>query len=371
MPPITHLDVRSMASKKGKEAMISCYVDVDGRRFVRQQDLEKELDRLARRARPRVNGNKSLQADLSRILSYVRDGFDRSQTRGLAFFACGAEGIFEVIHLPVSVSSQIVVSAAPVVGPIESAIEDHERHAAILVDRQRARLLVIDWAEVVEHSELADALPRGVDAGGARDWGDSRAHAEAAQVAQHLRHAAQAAFELFQQSGFERLVVGGNEESVAELERLLHPYLRERLAGRLSGVTITSPADEVRRAAIAVSVEAERHKEADLVARLREAVGAKRRAIVGLACTLEAVHEHRVEQLLVSDGYAEPGWRCPSCACLAQRGRTCSCGTEMVAVDDVVAEVIDDALSQRAKVQMCVGNADLDVLGRIGAFLRY
>jgi hypothetical protein len=43
----------------------------------------------------------------------------------------------------------------------------------------------------------------------------------------------------------------------------------------------------------------------------------------------------------------------------------------MVEVEDVVAEAVDDALADGASVVVCVGNADLDVLGRIGAFLRY
>ena len=43
----------------------------------------------------------------------------------------------------------------------------------------------------------------------------------------------------------------------------------------------------------------------------------------------------------------------------------------MYAVDDVVEEAVEEALAQSCDVQVCVGNADLDVLGRIGALLRY
>ena len=40
-------------------------------------------------------------------------------------------------------------------------------------------------------------------------------------------------------------------------------------------------------------------------------------------------------------------------------------------VDDVIHDVVDVALGQGCHVEVCVGNADLDVLGRIGALLRY
>jgi len=38
---------------------------------------------------------------------------------------------------------------------------------------------------------------------------------------------------------------------------------------------------------------------------------------------------------------------------------------------DVVEEAVEEALAQSCEVEICVGNADLDVLGGIGALLRY
>jgi hypothetical protein len=43
----------------------------------------------------------------------------------------------------------------------------------------------------------------------------------------------------------------------------------------------------------------------------------------------------------------------------------------MVPVDDLVEDAIEGALAQSCHVEICVGNADLDVMGRIGALLRY
>jgi len=40
-------------------------------------------------------------------------------------------------------------------------------------------------------------------------------------------------------------------------------------------------------------------------------------------------------------------------------------------VPDVVQAAVDAALVQSCRVDVCVGNADLDVLGRVGARLRY
>ena len=96
------------------------------------------------------------------------------------------------------------------------------------------------------------------------------------------------------------------------------------------------------------------------------------RAITGLAPVLEASSQRRVAHLVVSAGYVEGGWRCGTCMRLAEVGPTCpTCGEAMTAEDNVVAEAVDAAILSGSRVDICLGNADLDVLGRIGAFLRY
>jgi hypothetical protein len=128
---------------------------------------------------------------------------------------------------------------------------------------------------------------------------------------------------------------------------------------------------EVRAAAEAVEARVERSREAALVARLREASATGRRGVVGLAGTLGALAQRRVERLVVSKGFAHDGWRAPDGA-LALVGPTHpQTGAAMQRVDDVVEEAIESALAQGVPVTICIGNADLDVLGRIGALLRY
>ena len=57
---------------------------------------------------------------------------------------------------------------------------------------------------------------------------------------------------------------------------------------------------------------------------------------------------------------------------LATIGPGCAvCGAAMTKLDDVVEAAIEEALTQSCTVEMCAGNADLDVVGRIGALLRF
>jgi peptide chain release factor subunit 1 len=368
---ITEAAIRRLAGLRGERAPItSCYLDVDGRRFLRRQDVEHELDGLLRDARQRANGDQSVHDDLQRIESYIRSRFERGRTRGLAFFACSAQDLWEVVELPVPVRSQLVINHMPAVGQLEAVVHEHEAVGVLLADRQRARLFVFDLGELAEHSELIDELPRDFDVRGEKERGTPQPHVEEL-VHQHLRNAARAAFDLWQGHPFQHLALGAPDHIASEVEAALHPYLRERLCGRIH-VPVGAGLDEVMAAAEEVEREVDRRNQAREVDRLREAVATGRRGVAGLRDTLPALSERRVERLFVSKGYAEDGWRCPATGALALVGPASpATGEPMVRVADVVEEAIEEALTQGVPVTICDGNADLDVLGRIGALLRY
>lgn len=371
MAVINEAAVRELAGIRGETAPItSCYLDVDGRRLARQQDVEHELDGLLRDARRKADGDASVQDDLRRIESYVRAGLDRSTTRGLAFFASSATDLWEVIELPVPVRSKVVINHAPAVGQLESVLHEHASIGVLLADKQRARLFVFELGTLVDRSEVLDELPRDYDSRGDRERGTPDHHIEEL-AQQHLRHAAQAAFDLWQTHGFQHLTVGASDEIANEVERFLHPYLQDRLCGRVK-VGVGASHTEVLRAAEAVEAEVDRREEAEVVDRLREATLAGRRGVGGLAATLDALNDHRVEHLVVSKHYAQEGWRCPTSGYLAAKGPSHPVhASPLDLVDDVVEDAIEEALTQKVPVTICVDNPDLDVLGRIGALLRY
>lgn len=369
---VDHDTIRWLAGFTAEQAPVtSCYLDVDGRRHPRHADVEQELDVVLRQARTRLNGHAndaSVHADLRRIEELVRGGLDRSRTRGLAVFACEAHDLFEVFALPVSVRSRVVVNHVPAVGQLESVLQDHEPIGVLIADRQRARAFVFELGELTERSELFEEVARG-DAG-RHDRGDLAGAVEAS-IRAHLRHAADVVWHLWQERPFDHLAINAPDALTGELASLLHPYLRDRLCGRVN-VEVGASLADVRTATLDVEYEVDRRREGALVARLREAIGAGRLGVGGLSATLAALDERRVDHLLVSDGYEEDGWRCPDTGLLAAVGPTSPwTGGRMERVADVVEDAIELAITQGCKVEVCIGNADLDVLGRIGALLRY
>lgn len=368
---ITERIVREMAEFDSDGAAVtSCYLDVDGRAKLRGLDVAKELERIVRRVEPFVQDEPSVGDDIARMTAHVRNGIDRKGVRGLAMFSCAPQEYWQVVALPVPVHSRITVAHAPAVSQLESVVEELRPIGVLLVDRQRTRLFVYEVGELVELSEEIEELPRDYDSRGHSERGDNSGHV-AELVHQHLRHAAKSAFELFSGRDVGRVAVGGAPEAVTEVEGQLHSYLRERLAGRIA-IGAGASHDEVRDAVLDLQARAERRRESEVVARLRDAVGAGQLGVAGLADTLSSLGARRVDRLVVSEDFHSSGWRCSSCGGLAHVGPRCaSCDQAMERVDDVVEESLQEALTQGCHIEVCVDNADLDVMGRIGALLRY
>jgi peptide chain release factor subunit 1 len=374
---ITEDTVRALSAFRGTEAPVTtCYLDVDGRHLTTHRDVQHEFELLVRRAGVTgVNGHThpSVIRDVGRMERHVR-GYKRARARGLAMFSCSAQGLWEVLELPATVTSQLLVNDAPCVRQLEDVVDQFVRLGVLLTDRQRARILVYEQGDVVDRLDVVDPLERqGGDARG--ELVKTRVSSQRQQQArQHVKNTAQQAFDVFQRVGFDRLVIAAPTPDVlSDLEQVLHPYLRERVADRLQ-LPIAIPDEQLHRVVRDAEAAIERRDEADLVTRLRAGLSTKAKSsgVSGLAATLRALGDRRAERLLVSRGYAAEGWQCASCGALAMVGRRCpSCGEGMRHVDDVVEQAVELALAQHCRVNVLVNNADLDVLGRIGALLRF
>lgn len=372
MTVITEESIKELAGFKSVDApVVSCYLDVDGRRQIRPKDYQLEFESQKKKLLA-THTSHDLEADLALMTEHVRTHLDRHSVRGIAMFSCASEGLWRVIPLPVSVPSRLSVNQSPAVGLLEAIVHDLEPLGVLLVDRQRARMFIFSFGEVVERTELFEALPRDYDRrdDASRGSREREKHHVDELTLQHYRHSTEAVFRLFQEKGFGRLSIAATDEVYAAVEHELHPYLRERLAPRLQ-VPVSASETDITNAVIEIERRVERERERAMVAKLRDAIGSGSKGVAGLAPVLTALNERRVATLLLSNGFAEAGWSC-ACGALALRGPKCPMdGQDMQRVDDVVSDAVDAALREGAQIVTCEANADLDVLDRVGAILRY
>jgi peptide chain release factor subunit 1 len=357
-------------------SVTSIYLTVDGRRYPRKIDYEVRLDELLRRARAQAHDERlskeelrSVQSDLEAISSYVRDRFERGHTRGLALFSSTGARLWEDVRVPRAVRDREMVAASPDVRPLEQVIETYRSMCLALVDYEKARLFLSDLGRIEEVTDVWDDVPGRHDQGG---WSQMRMQRHVDDHRQrHLKRVADALFRLLKQRPFDGLILAGPAEARTDLERNLHPYLRERIRAALT-MSMIDPIDEIQARCLAVEEDLEHREEAARVEQLRQEAASGGKGVLGLGETLGALSEGRVGELLVSIDLTVPGWRCPSCGRLAERGRTCPvCGSSMEAVPDVVDLAVATALRQGSRVETVVHPDGLAEHGGMGGLLRF
>jgi peptide subunit release factor 1 (eRF1) len=158
----------------------------------------------------------------------------------------------------------------------------------------------------------------------------------------------------------------------SDVEKRLHPYLQERIVGRIDvDVENTSP-DQVLEAAAEKMEEEDRKRERAALDRLAEGLATGSRAAAGLDDVLDALNQRKVEVLLFEQGLRAPGVVCPQCGWTGSQGSTCPAdGTPLEEHDDVIEYAVQLAITQSAEVIPTRYFDDLDGNGSIAALLRF
>jgi peptide chain release factor subunit 1 len=311
---------------------------------------------------------EALKADVERVREALTStDIAQNGTRAVAVYACGPAGLLEVVRLSRPVESTVKLDRSPYLEPlVGDAGED--RWCILLVNRRNARFFVGDSGGLEETDRVEDDVHSQHDQGG---WSQSRyQRGVEKEKDDHLVHVAEVAFDAYKRRGFDRLLVGAPDELVNDLEGKLHSYLRERIAARVHLDVENSTIDDVRTAANE-AIEAWRSRcEREALDRLTEGVGRGGRGAAGIAGVLEALNEHRVEVLLVADGFRSPGGRDPDTGML-HAGDEGPDGKALEHCENIVEPAIEKAIEQSAKVIKVRHHDDLGPLGGIGAVLRY
>lgn len=312
---------------------------------------------------------KSLQKSIDMIESYLETGFSAKGAHGMAIFSCEQEGLFEVINLARPVDNAVHIGERPFIEPL-SAYPSDDGYSVLLVNRKSARIFTGVSGRLEEIVTITDDVHRWHDQGG---WSQARyQRGIEKETKDHLKHAANLIFQQNKAGSIKRLIVGATDELYSELMRKLHPYLQERIAGRIELDIENTSATDVNVSCERVIAEYQRIKEQELLAKLRAEASTGGRGVTGLKDTLVALNEQRVESLLVQTGYHVGGSVCTRCGFIASGNSNCPVdGSELQLTEDIVEMAVESALRQSADVVFLHHHRDLEPLGSIAAVLRY
>jgi peptide chain release factor subunit 1 len=377
---ITRERLRRLAEADvGGAKVLSLFLNLDPREFAtppaRSTEIRSLLDRAGRLVRDEAESlsheqKESLKGDLDRVATELGNGAATKGAHGLAIFSCTAAGLFEMLRLSEPVDHEPVISDAPYLAPL-SSIGEAGKWCVVLVNRRTARLFCGSREALEEVALVDDATRNRHDQGG---WSQANYQRSVDKdVQDHLKHVAEVVFLRMKAELPEGVLVGGPQETLTDFEGTLHPYLRERLAGRIDlDVENTSPEDVRRTAAERIDAFA-RERDDKALSRLAELFGSNGRAASGLGDVLSAVHEQRIETLLVDHGYTAPGVCCPQCGFLGAEGiAECPAdGTPLERRENVVEAAIARALTESADVHVLRDRPELASHGHIAAILRF
>jgi peptide subunit release factor 1 (eRF1) len=266
--------------------------------FVRKA-LASQVDAIAG---DRPDARASLDRDVERIWAYLAD-LDPA-ANAVALFACAGDGdFFEALRLDAPlVRHRLYVDAVPHVLPLARLVEAHPPCAMLLLDGREARLLVAGLGTTLAEATLAHDTPRRTTGGG---WAQSRIQRRVDEKRLfHVKESAARLDELVREQGIARVVLGGEEEAVAALQKELPPALAERVAAVLS-LPMLTPDHEAAAAAVAA---VRRHESAEDAARAAEVLDAAfkgGRGAAGAPSTESALAIGAVDELLLTAAFED------------------------------------------------------------------
>jgi peptide subunit release factor 1 (eRF1) len=374
-PVTTKQRLRELAGlRPDGHKVLSVYLNLDPSELPTQRDRKIEIESLLDVAERALRDDglphdqrEELRRDVERIRNWFDREFDASGARGVALFAASGIDLFEVLRLGRPIRSEVTIDDSPFIEPL-AGMPGGDGYGVLLVNRQVARILAGGSDGMREVVNLADDVHRWHDQGG---WSQARfQRGIQKEVKDHLKHANDELFKLFRRGVVQRLIIGSPEEMRGEVEHTLHSYLRDRIAGWLD-IDIKARPAQVAAEAREIIERDERDRERRWLDRLQAGLARNERAASGLADTLEALNEQRVEALLVADRFRAEGYVSPAADFLSAEPGNSPTGEELQHRDDVIESAMERALEQSAEVIVVRHHPDLQALGSIGAVLRY
>jgi peptide chain release factor subunit 1 len=365
----------------GPHRVVTCYLKLEPRDRSRNKYLIKLKNRVREvtAALPRLGLERAVQAeverDLTRIQQYFATPANLPDTQGVAIFASGPAGLFEVMPLPVVYRSRLAVDATPLVRELASIDDEFGRLLTVVLDRTSARFFEVTAWATRELTGLRADSTRGKkfhgDQNGPGNWGEHTYNNRIRQEKQrHLDAIARELFALDRANPARGIVVAAPGPEAQALEPFLHNYVVERLLGTARLNPKEATLASVHGVTLAVREAWERAAERHLVRDMTEAVGGGW-AVNGMTATLRALSRGQARALLVHADAGQPGFRCGTSGRLALTERDCRGEGEPIPVLDVVDDAIEEALRQGVDVNVVYEPEAQDAIDGLAALLRF
>ncbi len=343
-------------------------VDEHGRRNF-STFIRKHISERAKTYPAHSQERESIEADLTRILSYLDDGIDTT-TRGIAIFACAACNFFDAGQFEAPFErNQLFIYERPHLYPLARLIDQYRKYAVLLADTNRAQIFVFGAGRESNRTELQNVKTRQAQVGG---WTQNRyeRHIENYHQ-QHVKEVVEVLGHIVRDEQIDSVIIAGDEETIIPMLRAELPKeLTAKIIDHMS-LGMDTPEHELLQESLKVF---RRHDSLSDMEKVEKVLSEYRRnglAVAGATETLVAVSNGQVEEVLIAASTAKIAFDDDEVRkVLAAYGTS----VEQLTLDrHFVADEIVRRAQQRsdARVTFVEDSSRLEQVGGVGALLRY
>jgi peptide chain release factor subunit 1 len=321
--------------------------------------------------------NIELPDDVQAAENYVDREFDWNG-RSIAMFSCAPEGFFRAYSLSIPIQSRVRLNNAPHVKPLTNLLDFYGGYGVVLVDKQGTRVFYFHLGELIEQEGYLGEAVRHTKRGGAstvagrRGGVAGRTNYEEEVTGRNMKEGVEFATHFFNEYKIRRIVLGGSDDNIAQFRSLLPKSWQSLLVGTFT-ISMNASKDEVLAKAMEIGKQAEKKHEVHLVNVVLTNTAKNQGGVTKLDETLKAVHDGRVQTLVLREGYRAPGYQCKGCGFLTAHAHAhCPfCNSPFIQITDAVELAVRRVLQQGGEVEILQDTQAAEKISNIGAVLRY
>ncbi|MDZ7838493.1 MAG: hypothetical protein U5N58_11415 [Actinomycetota bacterium] len=178
--------------------------------------------------------------------------------------------------------------------------------------------------------------------------------------------------ELFNEEKFDYLILAGRKEILSNFSSYLHNYLESKTIGQIEAQPDTE-IWQIREKSQELIDQYEQKTRDDLVHNLFEEYNPNGWAVIGVKATIKALLIEQIRTLIYDRNLIQEGYVCDSCQYITidKQDQCPYCDGNLVYYNDIIDEIVEDALAQGCEIVDVEDNSMLQQAGGIAAILRY
>lgn len=335
------------------------------------------------------------EAVIEDVTEWLENEATRPRGKGVALFAAPDRilpkknkvdfQLFQAFHLPEAPADLVNWGQTAVLAPLLVQKDEHPETGIVLFDREKVRFFLYCMGEAAEYTlglvnEDIAAITK------SHTWHGYGTHNHQQWQEEHykryLRQAAIAITKIAEKTGWKWLILASPDAQEAKhLMDFLPKSLRSKPIG-VASLPMTGSLNDVRNQAAPIMRQAELDEEKETLeqweSELHRPDGL---AVAGIADTVLAAQQFRLQTLIFPAEFIQPGWQCQTCRSivadvLEQPPSGCAyCeSTQFVEKSDIISEIAIQTLQTDGIVEVLREPTHCSIAeknGCVGGLLRY